>query len=358
MRSLRLLLLTAAGLFAQLDRGTVTGTVTDSTGGVVPQVMLRFTHSGTGAVYETRTNEVGQYSRPNLPIGEYQLTVEAAGFKKTVRSGITLGISEVLRVDVSLEIGSTGESVTVTAELPRLQTDTPQIGTSLAAKSLTTLPLSFSGGRQAESFAYMITPGVSGGTFESHVNGSITFSKETLVEGASVTVNQGGDFAPMAVSVEALAGSAVPDRRHVGGVRPHARRRIQLRDEIGHQPDPRLGVRRASQRRLNANTFANKARGAERAPDRKHNFALSFGGPVYIPKIYDGRNKTFFYTSYERYKERNYGFSSPNRTAPIPDFYEGELQPAAGSGDRWRRPMLSDVRCSAARSTTPTLSGR
>src|SRR5439155_26890964 len=68
---------------------------------------------------------------------------------------------------------------------------------------------------------------------------------------------------------------------------------------------------------LNANSFANKARGVNRSPDRKHNWAFSGGGPIYIPKVYDGRNKTFFYASYERYKERNYCFSSPNRTATI-----------------------------------------
>jgi hypothetical protein len=205
MRPVILAALAASTLLAQLDRGTLTGTVTDPAGAVVPQATVTMVHLGTQAASSAVTNQDGQYSRPNLPIGDYRITVEAPGFKRTVREGIKLGVTEVLRVDVQLEIGSAAESVQVTAEVPKLQTDTPQISTSLGAKALINLPLSFSGGRQAESFAYMITPGVSGGTFESHINGSTSFSKETLVDGASVTVNQGGDFAPMAVSVEALA---------------------------------------------------------------------------------------------------------------------------------------------------------
>ena len=344
MRLFTILVLSFSTLFAQLDRGTLTGTVTDPTGAVIPSAKLTLVHQGTQATTTSVTNENGQYVRPNLPIGTYEITAEAPGFKKTVRSGITLGVTEVLRVDIQLEIGSTGESVQVTADVPRLQTDTPQIGTSLTSKSLTTLPLSFSGGRTAESFAYMITPGVSGGTFESHINGSTSFSKETLVEGASVTVNQGGDFSPMAVSVEALQ----EVRFQTGGMSAeYGRTQAGVFNYVMKSGTNKVhgsayfGLRNEA---LNANTFANKARGVDRQPDRKHNFAFSGGGPVYIPKIYDGRNKTFFYGSYERYKERNYGLSAPNRTAPIPEFYQGDfsrlLGPALPQTDALGRQVL------------------
>lgn len=105
----------------QSDRGTLTGTITDPTGAVVPGAKISLTHQRTGAISTVTTNQDGQYTRPNLPIGTYQLSVEAAGFKKTVREGIGLGVTEVLRVDVALELGSAGESVQVTAEIPRLK---------------------------------------------------------------------------------------------------------------------------------------------------------------------------------------------------------------------------------------------
>ncbi|MEJ7606094.1 MAG: carboxypeptidase-like regulatory domain-containing protein [Bryobacteraceae bacterium] len=269
----------ALSLSAQLDRGTLTGTVTDPTGAVVPGAKISLTHLGTQATSTAVVSEDGLYSRPNLPIGDYQVAVDAPGFKRTVRTGINLGVAEVLRVDMQLEIGSAGESVQVTAELPRLQTDTPQIGTSLASKSLTTLPLSFSGGRTAESFAYLITPGVSGGTFESHINGSTSFAKETLVDGASVTVNQGGDFSPMSVSVEALG----EVRFQTGGMSAeYGRTQAGVFNYVLKSGTNQVhgsayfGLRNEA---LNANSFANKARGVERQPDRKHNGAFSGGGP-------------------------------------------------------------------------------
>jgi hypothetical protein len=95
---------------------------------------------------------------------------------------------------------------------------------------------------------------------------------------------------------------------------------------------------------LNANNMANKTRGAKRPVDRKINYALSSGAPIIIPKIYDGHNKTFFYVAFEHYRDRNLIFGSPNITAPLPDFYDGDfsrlLGPATGQTDALGRPVL------------------
>jgi len=327
-----LLLFTVPSLFAQLDRASLTGTVTDPTGAAVPSVKVVIIQSGTRARFETSTNDAGQYTRPNLPIGAYQISFEANGFRKSTRADLTLKIAEVLRVDAQLELGSTSESVEVRSELPRVQADTPQIGTSLGAKSLTNLPLSFSGGRQAENFAYAIVPGVSGDTFRGRVNGSTDFAYETLVDGASVTVNQGGNFSPMSVSVEALAevkiqtGSMSAEfGRSQGGVFNY----VMKSGTNALHGSAYTGIRNEA---LNANTFANNARGVDRPQDRKMNWAGSIGGPIVIPKLYNGRNKTFFYFSYEQYRERNYGFGAPNRNAPL------DLRPRLLSPTR-KRPL-------------------
>ena len=338
-----LLLLTVPSLFAQLDRASLTGTVTDATGSAVPSVKVVIIQSGTRARFETTTNDAGQYTRPNLAIGAYQISFEANGFRKSTRADLTLKIAEVLRVDAQLELGSTSESVEVRSELPRVQADTPQIGTSLGAKSLTNLPLSFSGGRQAENFAYAIVPGVSGDTFRGRVNGSTDFAYETLVDGASVTVNQGGNFSPMSVSVEALAevkiqtgGMSAEFGRSQGGVFNY----VMKSGTNALHGSAYTGIRNEA---LNANTFANNARGVDRPQDRKMNWAGSIGGPIVIPKLYNGRNKTFFYFSYEQYRERNYGFSAPNRNAPLAEFYQGDfsrlLGPATTFRDALDRPI-------------------
>jgi len=84
---------------------------------------------------------------------------------------------------------------------------------------------------------------------------------------------------------------------------------------------------------FNANTFANKARGAQRPTDREKNYAFSFGAPLWVPKLYNGHNKTFFYTSYERYSITDWTLGAPNKTVPVPEFYQGDF--SACLAPRW-----------------------
>src|SRR5206468_2660239 len=86
-------------LYAQLDRGALTGTVSDPSGAVIPEVRVSARNTATNAVYETKSTQAGQYTVPNLPVGTYEITFEANGFKKLVRSGITLGVTQAARVD-------------------------------------------------------------------------------------------------------------------------------------------------------------------------------------------------------------------------------------------------------------------
>ena len=103
---MRLLLLSLFSLaaFAQVDRGTFTGTVSDASGGTVPNARINIRNTATGAVADVTTNEAGQYARPNLPIGPYRITVDADGFKKFVRSELNLGVAETLRVASGNEV--------------------------------------------------------------------------------------------------------------------------------------------------------------------------------------------------------------------------------------------------------------
>src|SRR5262249_58185378 len=108
----------------------------------------------SGGIYKRPTNEVGQYIQPNLPAGPYQITFEAASFKTLVRSGITLGATEVLRIDATMEVGAVTESVSVQAAAPRLQTEAPEVSTSLPARELTALPLTYDYPSKLEAFPY------------------------------------------------------------------------------------------------------------------------------------------------------------------------------------------------------------
>ena len=111
------LLVTPAVIFAQGDRGTITGTVSDATGALVVGAAVEAKHVETGAIYPTQSTNTGNYTLSQLPAGTYEISVTAAGFKKYVRQGLTAEVAGTLRIDVNLEVGSAAESITVTEEV-------------------------------------------------------------------------------------------------------------------------------------------------------------------------------------------------------------------------------------------------
>jgi len=337
MRVLAVLLVGAALLCGQLNRGTILGTVTDPSGAAVPGVKIAIVQTATGARYETESNETGQYWMPNLPIGRYELRFEAPGFVTLVRGGLELTVTEALRVDVTLQVGSTVESITVSATIPRLNTDSPELGTNMSNRQLADLPFNFSFGRLIENLTYKIVPGVYGNRWQNNINGSVNFTREALVEGASVSTNVAGGAVLNAVSLEAVqefkvqtSGMSAEFGRTNSGVYNYV-----LKSGTNQVHGSLYGSLRNEA--LNANGFVNNARGLKRAPERKQNYAVSLGGPVYLPKLYKGTNKTFFYGAFEHYRDRNLIFGAPNRTAPAPEFYQGDfsrlLGPATGHTD-------------------------
>src|SRR5579885_970090 len=112
----------ALGAFAQSDRGTTTGTVSDPAGAVVAAAPVEIKNTDNGAVYQAATSATGNYTLSQLPVGSYELSVTVPGFKRFVRKNITVNVSETYRVDVVLEVGSAAESVTVTEAAPLLKT--------------------------------------------------------------------------------------------------------------------------------------------------------------------------------------------------------------------------------------------
>src|SRR5262249_41299377 len=144
MRSARVLgcvLLLSTAAVAQSDRGTMTGTVLDPTGGVIPGVSLVATNVDTSARYETVTTETGNYTLAQLPAGVYQLAAELPGFKRYVRQGITVLVAQTLRLDINLEIGSNKDSVTVTEAAPLLKTESSEVAHNVTSEFLNNLPV-------------------------------------------------------------------------------------------------------------------------------------------------------------------------------------------------------------------------
>ena len=155
LRVVFLFLVSSVLVRAQVDRGTINGTVSDSTGAVVPGVVVTATNVDTGESTTVITNTRGIYSILNQPVGRYLLKIDKPGFKQFERKGITLSVLQVAEIDVTLEVGSSTQVVNVTDNAPVLDTETSNVGSDIKTSVTTDLPLNVSGGRDVEEFCFL-----------------------------------------------------------------------------------------------------------------------------------------------------------------------------------------------------------
>src|SRR5881628_188882 len=146
MKTRRLLVIVCLSLFAhtefaQTDRGTITGTVSDTTGAVIPGVAIEAKNVQTGAVYQAGSSETGNFTLAQLPAGTYELSATLPGFRRYVRENIIVSVATVLRIDVTLEVGGAGESVTVEAASPLLKTESGEVSHNLTTDQVNSLPV-------------------------------------------------------------------------------------------------------------------------------------------------------------------------------------------------------------------------
>jgi hypothetical protein len=310
---------------AQRDRATLTGIVTDSSGAVVPSVPLTITNTDTGIVYRADTTEAGAYTVPNLPVGAYKVQFEAPGFKKVERLNIQLTPGQVLRVDARLEVGAVSESVEVTAELSRVETETARVAIDMANNQVNNLPTSITN-RSLEDWTLKILPGVSGSVNDNTVNGvTVHNAKASLLDGTPMGSSEQGTITEASPSIEAVgefniltAGYSAEYGRVANGVYNYVLK-------SGTNSVHGGGFAGLRNEALNANTFVNNFSGRPRAFDRKQNYSFGLGGPVYLPKIFNGKDKTFFYASFEHYRQHQYGMAAANAAYPLPEFYQGDF---------------------------------
>jgi hypothetical protein len=220
-------------LSAQSDRGTVTGTVADATNAVIPGVRVTATNAETGTKYGTISTETGNYNLGQLPPGTYQLTVELPGFKKAVRQGITVLVAQTLRIDVSLEVGTATDEVTVNADAPLLRTESSDVSHNITASSLNELPILGIGGVLSGSAGirnpYAMVQLIPGSTWTPNsmvrLNGTPGNTQSFRIEGQDAS-NTGTPGSARTKSAQRRRGSGSrnPDQQFRGGIRSGRRR--------------------------------------------------------------------------------------------------------------------------------------
>jgi hypothetical protein len=190
---------------------------------------------------------------------------------------------------------------------------------------ITDLPLSFSGGRQVENFAFAVTPSVEGNSWTSYIGGGPAFSKEVLIDGVSATSQITGHIGESSPSMEAVqefkvqtSGMSAEYGHTSGGL-------FNFTLKSGTNDFHGSAFYYGHNEALNANTWMNNWRGLERAVDRQNLYGFSAGGPVWIPKVYNGKNKTFIFGALENYRQERMQLGGYSSTVPIPEFLNGDF---------------------------------
>ena len=320
-RSMRAGILAVASLltlsqsaYAQADRGTITGQVTDQSAAIISGASVKAVHVATNFERTVTTSKEGSYTIPQLPVGGYVVIVTAANFQTTTLENIEVTAGGTVRVDAQLAIGGVKDAVTVTSDARQIQTDDVKVTTAISSKFIQDLPLVVGGQLRSPLDLSLIAPEAKAGTSGDGSRGNIVIGGgqeggwDLSVDGVSATPS-----APFeqrlwttlnSPSVEAITEFAVDSNG--------------FKAEFGHAGGGAVSfVSRSGSNRwqgkafeffrhdsLDSINYFSKALGRPKPPIEQHDFGGVFGGPVMLPWLYNGRNRTFFFSSYEGYRNK------------------------------------------------------
>jgi hypothetical protein len=322
-------LLTAVYLVAQTPSASVVGRVVDASGAVIPGVAVKITNLDTNQSQQTSSNEVGDYTVPYLNPGRYALLAKAEGFRVHQRSEFTLAVDQILRLDIQLEVGAATESVTVTDTPPALNTESGARGDVTTNEELSELPLS---GRNFSDLAYLtggVVPKNEDADGAYAINGARADNVGFLVDGMNNTQrrNTGAMVSPPLEGVREFkmitSGFSAEYGRYAGGV-------LSVVTKSGTN---RL---RGTLYEFIRNDLAD-ARGffeLEKSKLRRNQFGATLSGPVLIPKLYHGRDRTFFLFSWESLRQIS-GLTQRG-IVPLPEMLAGDF---AAAVDAFGKPL-------------------
>jgi hypothetical protein len=322
--AMALMALIPVSVVAQAGYGSIAGTIQDPTAAVIPNASVTVTNVATNAVTRVTSSSDGRYVALQLPPGTYQIGVDAAGFKKYVASGIVVQVDDKLTVNVSVSLGASSETVTVTEEAPMLRTEDAQTGEIVNNSFIQNLPLIDRNPLDLLRISGNVQGGDSGANNNARINGGRTSGMDFYIDGAVVTSGRGHSITNEGPSMDAVqefkvvTGGISAEYGHLSGGY------VELVTKTGTNAYHGSAYEYMYNDMFNANSWYQNAIGNPKVHFRQNDFGFTLGGPVRIPKIYSGKNKTFFFVDNE-YLKYSQGGSETLRSVPTQAERNGDM---------------------------------
>ncbi len=330
---------------AQESSGKIVGTIADELGAVVPGAKVTVTNTGTKITRETITDEDGSFQILSVPVGKYQVSVERSGFKKAASGEQTLNINQTLKFDIKLEVGSQSEVVDVTSAAALVETANPTLGQTVSERSVVNLPLN---GRNVLNLA-LLQPGVTetnpgnGGAGGFNIAGGRSDSVEYLLDGG-LNNNLLSNAVVFNPNPDAVAEFRILENNYTAEYGRNGGGIISVVTKSGTSQFHGSAYDFVRNNAFNANTFFNNRNGTPKEILKRNQYGFTIGGPVYFlgfneggPSIYNGKEKLFFFVSYQGQRQvqtqttnstttftpaelrGDFSLSNGNRTGPDPN---------------------------------------
>jgi outer membrane receptor protein involved in Fe transport len=309
--------------FAQTERGNITGNVTDASAAAVPSATVVITNVATNQAATVVTTSAGDYNASGLVPGVYRIEASASGFKRTVRDNVTLTASSTVRADVRLEVGQVSERVEVVADIAQVQTENAKITTAVQNKMVDELPLVVGNALRSPFNLVSITPEARGGGGQLALGGGQARAWEATLDGVSVATNRSADAVEIAYnapSLEAITEFAVDTNGFKAEYGQAGGGIMTFSSKSGTNQFHGVAYDFLRNEKLDARGFF----APTRAVYRQNDFGATAGGPMWIPKLYNGRDRTFFFFSYEGFRNR-VGGNDLIRSVATPEMYNGDF---------------------------------
>ena len=365
---------------AQATGATISGTVRDATGATISEAHIEVTNTATNGILSVASNSSGEFRAPFLPPGLYNLAVTKPGFKQFIRVGLELRVAEVVDVPVVLEIGQVNESLSVRAESPLLAASEASHASVLDRTRISELPVR--DGSSAE--LVVLAPGVvnttnlrprkaafTGGLSQLIANGGQQYGNEFTLDGiANMAASSSGNRIAYSPPLEAMEELKIQTSTYDAGQGHSPSAVFNMVTRGGTNEFHGEAHEWLKNKVLDANDFFNNMSGVPRSNYKDNRFGFSLGGPLYLPKVYNGRNKTFWFFAWEdnpfdqvsvnilttpTEAQRRGDFSGLLALGPEYQIYDPFSTVATGSGHVVRNPFPGNVMPTSLIAASPSV---